>query len=350
MQPTVDGNALCGFSRCRNPLPPPGPRGGRPYEFCPERSWPGNATCKQLAAAETALKAALGTESGTLALGGVATEVRDHVERALGPAEALKSVLEQVITRLDGEVAAALAAVDTAQRDAAHDRGLRERAERDAEDARQAAAEAVETTAGHDAARADAEHARDEALTRMKAAELKQVRAESRRDAEHERAEQAEHRARDAAHREHAATEAAALARQESASLRAELAGVEQRLIDERANGTRAAKRVEAEIAAVRADLGAARTDAARAAERHAADSERQRAELDRVQDRAETRLAAAVDAHQTAVAALHQDLGGAKHRAEQAEVEVLRLRQSTQALTEDLDHYREAVTRLTAE
>ncbi|WP_436498046.1 hypothetical protein [Actinokineospora sp. HUAS TT18] len=340
MQPTVDGNALCGFSRCRNPLPPPGPRGGRPYEFCPERAWPGNATCKQLAAAENSLRAALGVESGTLALGGVAAEVRDHVDRILGPAEALKAVLEQVVTRLDGEVAAAMAAVDAAENATAQDRGLRERAERQAADAQAAAAESAALTAEHGAARAAAEHARDEALARTKAAELKQARAESRRDAEHERAELAEHRAREAAHREHQATEVAALARQEVAALRAELAGLEQRIVDERSNGARALERAESEIATARTELATCRAEAAQAAERHNADAARaadkHRAELDRALERADHRLTAASDTHQAAMAKLHQELGAARHRAERAETEAAALRQSTRTLTDD--------------
>ncbi|CRK57146.1 Exonuclease SbcC [Alloactinosynnema sp. L-07] len=348
MQQTVDGNALCGFSRCRNPLPPPGPRGGRPYEFCPERTWPGNVTCKQLAAAENALRAALGVESGTAALGGVATEVREHIDRVLGPAEALKAVLEQVVTRLDGEVTTALAAVDAAEKAAALDRGLREHAEGQAAEAERAAREAHALTAEHGAARAAAEHSRDEALARMKAAELKQARAESRRDAEHERAEHAEHRARDAAHREHQATEAAAVARQETASLRAELAGLEQRLVDERSSGARALERAEADLTAARADLAGTRREAAHAAERHNAEAaqaaDKHRAELDRTLDRAETRLAAATDAHQATQAKLHQELGAAKHRAERAEAEVTTLRLSTQALNDDLEHLRRVV------
>src|SRR6201999_2647005 len=68
----ADISGLCGFSRCRAPLPGPGPRGGRPFAYCPDRSWPGGKTCKQLAAAQEALAEALGEASG-VALSG-ATE------------------------------------------------------------------------------------------------------------------------------------------------------------------------------------------------------------------------------------------------------------------------------------
>src|SRR5204863_9607507 len=57
----VDTDSLCGFSHCRAPLPAPGPRGGRPFAYCPDRTWPGGKTCKQLAAAQDALTEALGT-------------------------------------------------------------------------------------------------------------------------------------------------------------------------------------------------------------------------------------------------------------------------------------------------
>src|SRR5262245_14197819 len=58
---TVEADSLCGFSHCRAPLPAPGPRGGRPFAYCPDRVWPGGKNCKQLAAAQDALAEALGT-------------------------------------------------------------------------------------------------------------------------------------------------------------------------------------------------------------------------------------------------------------------------------------------------
>ncbi|MDQ3404159.1 MAG: hypothetical protein M3548_12295, partial [Actinomycetota bacterium] len=158
MSARIESGGLCGFSRCRNPLPPSGPRGGRPYEFCPERRWPGNATCKQLAGAESALRSALGVEPGSLSLGGFAADVREHVDRALEPAAALKAVLEQVASRLAQEVTAALETAETADRTAAEDRGLRERAEAQAAESERAAAEARAGAEDHAAARRDAEH------------------------------------------------------------------------------------------------------------------------------------------------------------------------------------------------
>jgi hypothetical protein len=326
MQPGSDGNALCGFSRCRNPLPPPGPRGGRPYEFCPDRVWSGNATCKQLAAAENSLRAALGVDPGTLALGGFASDVREHVERVVAPAEALKGVLEQVVTRLDTEVRAALAAVESSDKAAAEDRGLREQAEHQATESEQAAAEARALAEEHQAARLAAEHARDEAAAKARAAELKQARAESRRDAEHERAELAEHRIRDAAHREHTAQQAAATAGQELASVRAELAGLEQRLVDDRAAASKALARADAALESARTDTTAVGAELARAQERH-------RAELDRITARAETRLSTLTREHQDAVGELHQKLGGALQRATLAENDAAGLREAAAAV-----------------
>ncbi|MGQ0841183.1 hypothetical protein [Actinokineospora sp.] len=321
--------ALCGFSRCRKPLPPSGPRGGRPYEFCPDRQWPGNATCKQLAGAENALRTALGADPGQLALGGFATDVREHVDRALRPAAALQGVLTQVLARLDGEVAAVLAAVDGAERAAAADRGLREQAERRTVEAEHAAAQARDQAAEHEAARRDAEHARDEAIGRAKAAELKQARAESRRDAEHERAEQAEHRARDAAARHHTATEAAAQARQDAAAARTELAALDLRRADDRATADRDRDLAATELAAVRAEaataLTAARADADRAADQH-------RIELDRVRAAADTRLHTATREHRAALGELHERLGAARHHSATAEAAMADLRATAAA------------------
>lgn len=325
MQPGLDGNALCGFSRCRNPLPPPGPRGGRPYEFCPDRVWSGNTTCKQLAASENSLRAALGVDPGTLALGGFATDVREHVERVLAPADALKGVLEQVVARLDTQVTAALAAVEASDKAAAEDRGLREHAERQAAESEHAAAEARALAEEHQAARLAAEHARDEAAAKARGAELKQARAEARRDAEHERAEQAEHRAREAAQREHAALRAAAEAGQELASARAELAGLEQRLVDDRAAATQALARAESALESARADTAAVRAELSRAQERHHAD-------LDRLTTRAETRLSTLTREHQNTVAELHQKLGATLHRATLAETDATALREAAAA------------------
>lgn len=325
MQPGSDGNALCGFSRCRNPLPPPGPRGGRPYEFCPDRVWSGNATCKQLAAAESSLRAALGVDPGTLALGGFATDVREHIQRVLAPADALKGVLEQVVARLDTEVKSALAAVEASEKAAAEDRGLREQAERQAAESEQAAAQARASAEEHAAARAAAEHVRDEATAKARAAELKQARAEARRDAEHERAEQAEHRARDAAQLEHTALQAAAAVGQELASVRAELAGLEQRLVDDRAAATKALARAEAAVDSARTETTGVRAELARAEERH-------RAELDRHAGRAETRLSTVSREHHNAVAELHQKLGAALHRATVAEADAAALREAAAA------------------
>ncbi|WP_091368894.1 coiled-coil domain-containing protein [Actinokineospora alba] len=284
--------------------------------------WAGNATCKQLAAAESSLRAALGVDPGTLALGGFATDVREHVSRVLAPADALKGVLEQVVARLDTEVKSALAAVEASDKAAAEDRGLRDRAERQAAESEQAAAEARASAEEHAAARQAAEHARDEAAAKARAAELKQARAESRRDAEHERAEQAEHRARDAAQREHTALQAAAAAGQELASVRAELAGLEQRLVDDRAAATKALARAEAALESARADTAGVRAELARVEERH-------RTELDRHATRAETRLSTLTREHQDAVADLHQKLGAALQRATLAETAATELREA---------------------
>lgn len=94
---------LCGFSHCRNPLPPPGPRGGRPFEFCPDRSWPGGKSCKQLAGAEDALKEALGDTSDAVALATVTTEFGAKADAVLPHLGALSAALETMKGRVDAE-------------------------------------------------------------------------------------------------------------------------------------------------------------------------------------------------------------------------------------------------------
>ncbi|OXM46476.1 response regulator receiver protein, partial [Amycolatopsis thailandensis] len=135
----VPEQARCGFRKCRQPLPPPGPRGGRPYEFCPDRTWPGGKTCKQLAAAEQALREALGDEAvpaGALSDAGQAFE--QAAAAVTGPLRTLSNALDAVTAHLRDEIAAAVGQADAAREAAAE-------ADRQRDAALERAAEAEQT-------------------------------------------------------------------------------------------------------------------------------------------------------------------------------------------------------------
>ncbi|HEX6358830.1 hypothetical protein [Actinophytocola sp.] len=195
----VETDSLCGFSHCRAPLPAPGPRGGRPFAYCPDRTWPGGKTCKQLAAAQDALTEALGTPAdtgitaATNAFTAAAQQLADPLGEVLATATALRDTLA-------AELNTAATRVAEAEEKAARERGLRQSAEEatvaaEAE-ARRAAEQAAEVVrdasvkverfrAERDEAVAAAETAA-EARTR---AELAQARAEGIAATEQERAE-----------------------------------------------------------------------------------------------------------------------------------------------------------------
>ncbi|WP_326835805.1 response regulator receiver protein [Amycolatopsis rhabdoformis] len=183
--------ALCGFRQCRAPLPPPGPRGGRPFEFCPDRRWPGERTCKQLAAADQALREALGDSAPHAGLADAATEFVRAATELGGPLQTLRNALDSVAARAQDEVTAALTRAETAEARALEADGLRQAAETRAQEA-EAATAAAQAHAGEQAALAEsAEHTATAAVKARKTAELDQARAEAAATAALTRADQA---------------------------------------------------------------------------------------------------------------------------------------------------------------
>lgn len=184
--------ALCGFSHCKRPLPPPGPRGGRPYEFCPDRRWPGDKTCKQLAAAQQALREALGETDPPTALREATDTFADASRRVLEPLQTLGSALDTVTARMQDELTAAAARADEADR--AADEAARARREAD-ERADRAEQERAEAVSDAQQARTEAEEAVARAASAVDtadAAELARARAEATAEAAIDRARRAE--------------------------------------------------------------------------------------------------------------------------------------------------------------
>ncbi|HEX7661811.1 MAG TPA: hypothetical protein VF444_20265, partial [Pseudonocardiaceae bacterium] len=157
---------LCGFSRCRAPLPPPGSKGGRPFEYCPDRTWPGGKTCKQLAAAQDALEQAFGEPVAAQALTGAAATFTATAERLLDPLGEVRSALEAMRTATEAELAAATKRVEEAEATATTERGLRQSAEHRGEEAEAA------SVAAQQAARDAEERARQHQQAREEAREL----------------------------------------------------------------------------------------------------------------------------------------------------------------------------------
>ncbi|MFD7657130.1 response regulator receiver protein, partial [Actinosynnema sp. NPDC059797] len=247
MTQAPERTALCAFGRCRAPLPPPGPRGGRPFEYCPERDWPGGHTCKQLAAAETALTEALGTATAPH-LSGAASVFVDAAGRVLEPMTALAAALEDLRTSAAAELTAASEQVERANAEAARERGLREAAVSRAERADQdkATAETARDAALADARTAREEHAealrvRERAVAAQRATELELARGAAERDAAPRPAEQAATTAAAtvaaitaaADQRVRAATAAETEAREQAAELRAEVKALRHRLTEQ---------------------------------------------------------------------------------------------------------------------
>ncbi|OZM72922.1 hypothetical protein CFN78_11715 [Amycolatopsis antarctica] len=306
---------LCGFSRCRAPLPPPGPRGGRPFEFCPARSWPGGKTCKQLAAAEDALRDALGATTDAVALAGTTSEFVARADQLLEPVTALAAALREVRERVDVELSAAAAAVDGAETGAAHDRGLREQAEQAAQTAEAARVDAVADAEAAFRHRDEARREADEAVSAAREAELGRTRQEVVAATERERAEEAENRAR-------GDRETAERVREELAALRERMATTVAETVALRESLTEAREAVERTERRSSAAAEQARTAAAEAAER--AREETGRAGADARADR--ERLAAArkqLDelngSHHEELGRVREELGAARLRAEQA-------------------------------
>src|SRR6478736_3382688 len=117
----VDDSAVrCGYSRCRAPLPSPGPQGGRRRTFCRNTRWDGDRTCAQMARAERDALDALGLASSRTAFALDAERLREHVEAVRGPVEALVAALAGVTSRLAEVEAYAVSAVGPSSHRAAH--------------------------------------------------------------------------------------------------------------------------------------------------------------------------------------------------------------------------------------
>lgn len=149
----------CAYTRCAEPLEYSGQ--GRPPEYCPDRRWDGNRTCKQLAAAERAGEKAVALDVPLDAF-------RQAGDRFVPAAQALARQLTDVVTAVGAVRDSAVARI-----------GESETAARTADDrARAAQAEADEARARQLAAEAD----RDEAWKAATAADRAAAAAKSDRD------------------------------------------------------------------------------------------------------------------------------------------------------------------------
>ncbi|MFC6089759.1 hypothetical protein [Saccharothrix lopnurensis] len=299
MTSAPERTALCAFGRCRAPLPPPGPRGGRPFEYCPERDWPGGHTCKQLAGAEVALTEALG-KTPSPHLSGAASVFVDAADRVLEPMTALTTALRELRTSTATELATAAEQVEQARTEAVRERELRETATRRADQAEQdrVTAETARDTALADARTAREEHAealraREEAgaaqrraEAEQRAAELELARVTAERDAAHRQAEQAAVTATAtvaaitaaADQRVQAATTAETAAREQAAELRAELKALRTQLAERDHRLQAAEQAVERLRAETEQRIERVTTDAERRVERARADTAELRA------------------------------------------------------------------------
>jgi hypothetical protein len=189
---SVSQPALCGFRRCQEQLPPPGPRGGRPYEFCPDRTWPGGKSCKQLAAAEQALREALGEEAvPTAALQEAGDAFGRAADAVTEPLKTLSNALDAITARLQDEVNAAAARAEAAEQATREADRQRDVALAQAADAEQVARDAHDGARAAEQAQILAEATADEALAARSAAQLEQARAEASTAAITEQAEKA---------------------------------------------------------------------------------------------------------------------------------------------------------------
>ncbi|HJQ47390.1 MAG TPA: response regulator receiver protein [Amycolatopsis sp.] len=301
--------ALCGFRGCRAPLPPPGPRGGRPFEFCPDREWSGGRTCKQLAAADQALRDAMGESLST-------AELRTTVDEFLRAASALGEPLQTVRTSLAGfsgrvkdEVAATAARAEEAEARAVEADGRRQAAEARAE-------QAAEEIQRHEEARRAAEARAGEAA-RLADARVEEAR---RQIAEAEsRVEEARKQAEDA-RKEAEVVQAGAEAGRVAAERQAENATKEARRERERADRVQTALAERSERLSVRTTERDALRDALGNLRTSAAENERRlQVQLDQEQVRLEKldeHLRSALQEHRGNLADAARELGEARDQA----------------------------------
>lgn len=295
----------CGFSRCRRPLPPPGPRGGRPYEFCPDRTWDGGKNCKQLAAAEQALHDALGETTDAAGMAGATDAFREQAERVVPQLGELANTVRQVQTRLESELQDAVSRAEQAEGQALEDRGTREAAER-AEAEAVEAQQAAEAEAEQDRVeRGAAENARDQAVTRARESDLERARTEATARGERDRADAAEQRASDERQRSEQAEARLAQRNEEHAALTAEHEVTVRAVEESREALRRSEERATAQETQLRAE---GRVDRERLAEAQA-----------RLRDHQTT--------HHEQVSELREQLGAARSHAEAQTAEVAAIR-----------------------
>jgi chromosome segregation ATPase len=202
--PTDGSVRHCGYVHCTRELPYEGR--GRPLEYCQDRRWPGDRTCRQMAAAERMAERAAGLDAPLDAFRAASDRlamVASPLARQLAElVDAVKGVQDGALTRMrDSEQSSQLAA---AQARAAQDatgqaRRAQQAAEADRDRARAAAAEAdqravaARTEADEQIRRAwrrvaDADHARGQAETAAAAASQAQAEETARREAAEQRA------------------------------------------------------------------------------------------------------------------------------------------------------------------
>ncbi|MEU1813230.1 coiled-coil domain-containing protein [Micromonospora aurantiaca (nom. illeg.)] len=169
----------CGYSVCDRRLPAKTGRGPK-FSYCPDRTWEGGRTCKEMAAAERAALEAAGT-AGPL---DVVARLLDRADAAGGPIAELHELYTEIRQALSTTVTEAMAATREANQKAGEANARAEAAERAArsagESARQAENDRTEAIAR-------ATEADQRARTAQRDAE-QQVGAAHRRVAEHERA------------------------------------------------------------------------------------------------------------------------------------------------------------------
>ncbi|GIF41343.1 hypothetical protein Axi01nite_56540 [Actinoplanes xinjiangensis] len=221
----------CGYSQCGNELTYDGK--GRPPEYCPDRRWPGNKTCRQLAATEREGIRAAGLDA-------VLDEYTATTDRLLSAARPLAEHLNAVLTTVGEVRSGALTRIGEAERQVA------EALERAAEADRVAqAARAEEARAAGAAAAAQAQAEQVEArMLEVRADAENQVAAATHRLAAVERQ-----------HGQAVAAQRTAESNQRAAELRSVKAIAEATLLRKQA------EQAESEIAKLRNQVQAADND-----------------------------------------------------------------------------------------
>lgn len=195
---------LCGYSGCRAVLPETSGRGNR-ARYCQDgKTWgTKDLSCKQAAQAIENYRSLPGHDDRALDDTSV-TALGEHVDRALGPVQALLTELTATRDDLDDAVTEALRTRAAAEERATDADGRAEAAEQRAAVAEQAAEEAESTAAAADRRAGQAAAERDNALAERDTAVTARNRAEARLEDARAREERADRRAQESA--DHAAT------------------------------------------------------------------------------------------------------------------------------------------------